>query len=43
VPVPLPEDVMATATRALAGVDVDDPRSLSAAVRDAVAVAAPVR
>ncbi len=43
VPVPLPEDVIATATRALAGVDVDDPRSLSAAVRDAVADAAPVR
>lgn len=43
VPVPLPEDVMATATRALAGVDVDDPRSLSAAVRDAVAFAVLVR
>ena len=43
VPVPAPEDVVATATRNLAGVDVDDARSLSAAVRDAVAVAAPVR
>lgn len=43
VPVPLPEDVIATATRSLAGVDVDDARSLSAAVRDAVADAAPVR
>ena len=43
VPVPLPEDVIATETRELAGVDVDDARSLSAAVRDAVAVAAPVR
>ena len=43
VPVPLPEDVVATATRGLAGVAVDDARSLSAAVRDAVADAAPVR
>ena len=43
VPVPLPEDVVATATRVLAGVDVDDARSLSAAVRDAVAAAEPVR
>ncbi|MFM9033979.1 MAG: hypothetical protein ACKOQ4_06785 [Mycobacterium sp.] len=43
VPVPLPEDVTATATRGLAGVDVDDARSLSAAVRDAVAAATPVR
>lgn len=43
VPVPLPEDVVATATRALADVDVDDARSLSAAVRDAIAAAAPVR
>jgi hypothetical protein len=42
-PVPLPEDVVAAATRGLAGVDVDDARSLSAAVRDAVAGAAPVR
>ncbi len=43
VPVPLPEDVVAIATRVLAGVDVDDARSLSAAVRDAVAAAEPVR
>ena len=43
VPVPLPEDVVATETRELTGVDVDDARSLSAAVRDAVAAAAPVR
>jgi hypothetical protein len=43
VPVPLPEDVIAAATRVLAGVDVDDARSLSAAVRDAVAAAAPMR
>lgn len=43
VPVPLPEDVVSVATRGLAGVDVDDARSLSAAVRDAVAGAAPVR
>ncbi len=42
-PVPLPEDVVAAATRGLAGVDVDDARSLSAAVRDAVAGAMPVR
>lgn len=42
VQVPLPEDVVATAVRGLAGVDVDDPRSLSAAVRDAVFGAAPV-
>ncbi len=43
IPVPVPEDLVAAATRALAGVDVDDARSLSAAVRDAVAGAAPVR
>lgn len=43
VPVPSPEDVVATATRALTGVDVHDARSLSAAVRDAVAGASPVR
>jgi len=42
-PVPLPEDVVATASRGLADVDVDDARSLSAAVRDAVATASPVR
>jgi hypothetical protein len=43
VPVPLPEDVVATVTRGLADVDVDDARSLSAAVRDAVGAVAPVR
>lgn len=42
-PVPVPEDVIAVATRTLAGSDIDDARSLSAAVRDAVAAAAPVR
>lgn len=42
-PVPLPEDVVATAHRGLSGLDVDDARSLSAAVRDAVAAAMPVR
>jgi hypothetical protein len=41
--VPLPEDVVATAGRSLGDVDVDDARSLSAAVRDTVAVAAPLR
>lgn len=43
VPVPVPEDVMARANRVIADVDVDDVRSLSAAVRDAVAGAEPVR
>ena len=42
-PVPLPEDVVATARRGLSDLDVDDARSLSAAVRDAVASAVPVR
>lgn len=42
-PVPLPEDVVATASRGLSDLDVDDARSLSAAVRDAVATAVPVR
>lgn len=42
-PVPLPEDVVATATRGLSDLDVDDARSLAAAVRDAVAAAVPVR
>ena len=41
--VPLPEDVVATAERSLGDLDVDDARSLSAAVRDTVASAAPVR
>lgn len=41
--VPLPEDVMATASRSVGDLDVDDARSLAAAVRDTVAAAAPVR
>ena len=41
-PVPLPEDVVARASRNLVDLDVDDVRSLSAAVRDAIAEAAPV-
>ncbi len=41
-PVPQAEDVIATATRSLAHVDVSDERSLAAAVRDAVADAQPV-
>ncbi|HLR98103.1 hypothetical protein H7J77_00565 [Mycolicibacillus parakoreensis] len=41
-PVPQAEDVVATATRPLVGIDVSDERSLSAAVRDAVADAEPV-
>lgn len=42
-PVPVPEDVVATSSRGLGDVDVDDARSLAAAVRDAVAAAEPVR
>lgn len=42
-PVPSPDDVVATATRGLADIDVDDPRSLLAAVRDTVASAEPGR
>ena len=42
-PVPMPEDVVATACRNLADLDIDDERSLAAAVRDAVAAAVPVR
>ncbi len=38
-PVPMPEDVMVSASRNLGDLDVDDARSLSAAVRDAVATA----
>jgi hypothetical protein len=38
-PVPQHEDVVATATRSLAHVDTTDERSLTAAVRDAVAQA----
>lgn len=41
-PVPQAEDVVATATRSLAHVDITDERSLAAAVRDAVAQAQPV-
>jgi hypothetical protein len=41
-PVPQAEDVVAAASRSLAHVDVADERSLSAAVRDAVADAQPV-
>ena len=41
-PVPHQEDVVATASRSLMDFDVDDERSLTAAVRDAVASAQPV-
>ena len=41
-PVPQAEDVVAAASRNLAHVDLDDERSLAAAVRDAVADAQPV-
>jgi hypothetical protein len=41
-PVPQAEDVVAVATRKLTDIDVTDERSLSAAVRDAVAEAQPV-
>jgi len=41
-PVPAPEDVVAGASRSLTDLDVDDARSLSAAVRDAIGEAAPV-
>ena len=41
-PVPLPEDVMASASRLLTDLDIDDVRSLSAAVRDAIAGATAV-
>ena len=40
-PVPQAEDVVATASRSLAHVDIHDERSLAAAVRDAVADAQP--
>ena len=42
-PIPQPEDVVATANRGLADLDLTDARSLSAAVRDAIASAEPVR
>jgi hypothetical protein len=41
-PVPQAEDVVAASTRRLTHVDVNDERSLSAVVRDAVAAAQPV-
>ena len=41
-PVPLEEDVVAIATRKLTDIDLTDRRSLTAAVRDAVAAAQPV-
>jgi hypothetical protein len=42
-PVPQAEDVVATATRKAADIDLFDERSLVAAVRDAAANAQPVR
>ena len=41
-PVPQAEDIVATATRKVADIDLFDERSLAAAVRDAVADAEPV-
>jgi hypothetical protein len=41
-PVPHTEDIVAVATRGLTDIDLTDERSLSAAVRDAVAAAVPV-
>lgn len=41
-PVPLAEDVVATAERSLVDIDLTDERSLTAAVRDSVAAAVPV-
>jgi hypothetical protein len=41
-PVPQAEDVVATASRSVKGLDLTDERSLTAAVRDAVADAQPV-
>jgi hypothetical protein len=41
-PVPQAEDVVATSKRTLVDIDFSDERSLTAAVRDAVAVAEPV-
>ncbi len=41
-PVPQAEDVVAVATRKLIDIDLFDERSLSAAVRDALAAARPV-
>jgi hypothetical protein len=42
-PIPQPEDLIATAHRGLADLDLTDARSLSAAVRDAIASAEQVR
>jgi hypothetical protein len=39
-PVPQPEDVVATERRSVVDIDVGDERSLAAAVRDSVALAA---
>nr|WP_197380439.1 hypothetical protein [Mycolicibacterium mengxianglii] len=41
-PVPVAEDVVATASRGLVDIDVTDARSIAAAVRDAVFAAKPV-
>lgn len=41
-PVPLEEDVVAVSSRKLSDIDLTDPRSLGAAVRDLVAAAQPV-
>jgi hypothetical protein len=41
-PVPQAEDIVAVATRKLTDIDLDDERSLAAAVRDAVTQAHPV-
>lgn len=41
-PVPQAEDVVATSVRSLVDIDLTDERSLTAAVRDSVASAAPV-
>lgn len=41
-PVPQPEDIVASSRRSVVDIDITDERSLAAAVRDAVAVAAPV-
>lgn len=41
--VPLPEDVIARSERSLVDLDINDARSLCAAVRDSVATATPLR
>jgi len=41
-PVPLEEDIVATASRKLTHIDLNDERSIAAAVRDAVTDAQPV-